>query len=175
MFNAAQLAIIETGRFNVCYLIDIVFPDGNTIKWTTLPSDYGLYQHEEYLQSVSNLIKKSGMSNSTGSFSVVGNASMLAAFYGCQNSAITVQVGIYANIASIEFSTVFSGYITKYGIKRGSDSIIITCDVADKILNSGATNSRLLTIIDQQNRTPGDECLNFINDNTSPVFWGKQV
>lgn len=100
---------------------------------------------------------------------------MLAAFDKCLGANLDIQIGIYESQDTIYFNSVFSGKITKYGIKRGKSKVDLALEVKDKIASLSMTNSRLLTKEDQLRRVPNDQCLRYMGQSTTAVFWGKEV
>lgn len=179
MFTTAQKAIIDTGKYSKAFNVKITnLKGGNSIYWTTLPFDYvdgiDTYLAENFLLDMSNLTTSTGTKNNPTDINIAGNISMFSAFDQCQGAEIQIQIGIYSELDTIYFNPVFYGIVTKYGIKRGFGATSLALEVKDKIASLEMTNSRILTKEDQLRRVPGDQCLRYMGESTTAIFWGKE-
>lgn len=179
MFTTAQKAIIDTGKYAKAFNVKFTnLKGGNSIYWTTLPFDYvdgGItYLAENFLMDITNLTTSSGAKDNPTDITIAGTTSMMAAFDKCLGAQVEIQIGIYSTLDAIYFSSVFYGTVTKYGIKRGISNVSVALEVKDKIGTLEMANSRILTKQDQLRRVPGDQCLRYMSESTTAIFWGKE-
>lgn len=179
MFTTAQKAIIDTGKYSQAFNVKITnLKGGNSIYWTTLPFDYVdgaiTYVAENFLLDITNLTTTSGAKDNPTDITIAGTTSMMAAFDKCLGAQIEIQIGIYSTLDTIYFNPVFYGTVTKYGIKRGISNVNVALEVKDKISSLEMTNSRILTKEDQLRRVTGDQCLRYMGESTTAIFWGKE-
>lgn len=172
MFTTEQKDIIATGRYSIYLFYDFELPSG-TIKWTTMPYDYGGYESENFILGNGNMTTKQNMAGVSSSLEIAGNISMLAAFDGCRNSKVTIKIGI-RNDGDVFISDLFIGMIDKYEINRQGNDVKLLLDLTDTTSSTGNKNARLLTM-DAQLKYSGDQCLKNMVSSEQAVFWGKEV
>lgn len=180
MFTAQQQAIINTGKYGVAFNVAITgLKGGNAVYWTTLPFDVEYnnqdYESENFLTAIDSLVTSSTEKQETTTINIAGSISMLSAFDQCNGAQVEIDIGIYSDLDQVYFNPVFYGTVTKYAISRGVSKVSIALQIADKINSLQMTNSRLLTPEDQRRRSPLDQCLRYIKESTTAIFWGKGV
>jgi len=165
-----MLSAVQSGRYTKLIRFGFSLPSGE-IKWTTEPYDNNGFESQNFILGAGNVVQGSGLDASSASIEIAGTLANYAAFNGCENSPVVVELAI--NDPG-EWVTLFDGLVDQYQLESGISKNRIILELADFVSAKSGTNTYQLTPNDQARRYPGDTCLKYMQDSTEPTFWGAE-